>query len=234
MISAEQIRAARGLLNISLKDLAGQVRVSPAALSKIENKEAKPRKNTIEKIQTILENSGIQFTEGNGVRQKDDLLEVKVFEGETAQILFFDHILRSLSAMPEEERLIMWFGDNDHPLFRKGKILYHYYKKMIKIGAREKIITSKKKSSYYAPASVTEYYEYIPIREKEDDLLEDNLGQVIYPKNFFAIHNFKKISVTENDYMFAYGKEGLSIVSENSVRIRPNRSIFYEELEKWG
>lgn len=60
-ITGRQIRAARGLLLMSLEDLAAAVEISVQSLSRIETGQAVPRRRTLEAIRTSLEQRGIVF-----------------------------------------------------------------------------------------------------------------------------------------------------------------------------
>ena len=74
MITSAQIRAARGILNWSRKDLAEHSGVSFASMMRIESFEGVPASNfkTLESIKLAFEKSGIEFIgtpeEGAGVR----------------------------------------------------------------------------------------------------------------------------------------------------------------------
>ena len=65
---AAQCRAGRGLLNMTVKDLAARARVAADTIVRLENgREMKPR--TIEAIRMALEAAGVEFLPA-GVRLK--------------------------------------------------------------------------------------------------------------------------------------------------------------------
>lgn len=76
MISAEQIRAARALVHITAKELAGRAGVGVATIRRYELMQGVPSGNarSIEAIQKALEALGVQFIgtpdDGPGVRLK--------------------------------------------------------------------------------------------------------------------------------------------------------------------
>ena len=76
MITSDQIRAARGMLNWSRKDLAEQSSLSFASMMRLESFEGVPSSNfkTLEAIKTTFEKAGVEFIgtpeEGAGVRWK--------------------------------------------------------------------------------------------------------------------------------------------------------------------
>ena len=67
MISTAQIRAARGLLKWTQAALAHRAQVSAVTLNMIENDAVRPRASTLAAIQAVLERSGVEFIEEDGV-----------------------------------------------------------------------------------------------------------------------------------------------------------------------
>ncbi len=70
IISPEQCRAARGLLNWTQIELADQSKVAKQTLADFERGARKPYERTLVDIQKALENAGVEFISGNGVRLK--------------------------------------------------------------------------------------------------------------------------------------------------------------------
>ena len=76
MITSAQIRAARGMLNWSRKNLAEHSGVSFASMMRLESFEGVPASNfkTLESVKQAFENAGIEFIgtpeSGAGVRWK--------------------------------------------------------------------------------------------------------------------------------------------------------------------
>ena len=76
MITSAQIRAARGILNWSRKDLAEHSGVSFASMMRLESFEGVPASNfkTLESVKQAFEKAGIEFIgspeDGAGVRWK--------------------------------------------------------------------------------------------------------------------------------------------------------------------
>ena len=64
MITSAQIRAARGLLNWSRKDLAEKSGVSFASMMRLESFDGVPSSNvkTLDAIKNAFEDSGVEFT----------------------------------------------------------------------------------------------------------------------------------------------------------------------------
>lgn len=76
MITSAQIRAARGILNWSRKDLAEYSGISFASMMRLESFEGVPASNfkTLESIKQAFEKAGVEFIgtpeSGAGVRWK--------------------------------------------------------------------------------------------------------------------------------------------------------------------
>ena len=90
MLEPRQIRAARALLNWSQDDLATASGIARSSIKNIENDITTARKDTIHDIQVALENSGIEFLPGSGVRIKEET--VTVLYGEEAYWTLLDDV----------------------------------------------------------------------------------------------------------------------------------------------
>jgi len=85
-----QIAAARALLGWDQRDVAERVGLTVAAISKIEKGENKGKTSTLERIQIAIELAGVEFTEGEGVRKRQQ--HVKIFQGQQDFWSFFDDV----------------------------------------------------------------------------------------------------------------------------------------------
>lgn len=74
MISAHQIRAARAFLDWSTADLAKRTGLTINGINKIERGHVSAQRDTLDKIQSVLEENGIEFLPGSGLRQKDRMV----------------------------------------------------------------------------------------------------------------------------------------------------------------
>ncbi len=90
MITGSQIRAARGLINISQDELAELAGLTPQGIRKIEDGSVQPRGGTIADITQVFSDRGVEFTENNGVRQKPTNIEI--FEGPDRFEAFCDFV----------------------------------------------------------------------------------------------------------------------------------------------
>ena len=94
MISSRQIRAARGLLEWTGKDLAEKLSMMPATISKIEADLVKPTEDSLFRISDIFDKHGVEFLEGDGVKMRQH--EIRVFSGKAGYRQFLDHAFLTL------------------------------------------------------------------------------------------------------------------------------------------
>jgi len=65
-ITAEQVRAARALLNLKQRDLADLSEVSVRTIAHFEAGERRPVPATLQALKRALEVAGVVFIDGNG------------------------------------------------------------------------------------------------------------------------------------------------------------------------
>lgn len=65
-ITAEQVRAARALLNLKQRDLADLSEVSVRTIAHFEAGERRPVPATLQALKRALEAAGVVFIDGNG------------------------------------------------------------------------------------------------------------------------------------------------------------------------
>ncbi|MCK6417744.1 MAG: helix-turn-helix domain-containing protein [Alphaproteobacteria bacterium] len=140
MITVEQIKAARGLLEWSQDDLADAAIISRPALNNLERRQVKPRLNTLTRIQKALERAGIEFIDG-GVRYRKQVLNVQTFEGDTALLRLMQDIFETLSETGGEN-LIMGvseakFIEHGNERFLKAIEKFHRHNIFSKILVQE-------------------------------------------------------------------------------------------------
>jgi transcriptional regulator with XRE-family HTH domain len=66
MITAEQCRAARGLLNWNQQDLAQFAGIGIVTVHQLEAGASRPRRATLEVIKRAFEEGGVEFIDENG------------------------------------------------------------------------------------------------------------------------------------------------------------------------
>lgn len=119
MITRDQVRAARALLDWSLADLSERCGIGQQAISKFENGETQPLAKTIQKIQTVLEEGGVEFIATGGVQPRQDIM--RAYKGRAGFIDFLNDVhetaLRGDADIcvsnVNEDDFEYWLGDED-------------------------------------------------------------------------------------------------------------------------
>lgn len=74
-ISPKQIKLARISLGWTQAELAKNVQMDKSSIINLENGKNKPQMAKFEKIVSVLRRGGIEFIEGNGIRDRSEILE---------------------------------------------------------------------------------------------------------------------------------------------------------------
>ena len=172
MITIEQIKAARALLGWNQQDLADASGTSKPAIANLERRLSSPRAETLVGIQSAMEEAGIEFIEGPGVRFNSDILKVQVFKGSDSLQRLWDDIYDSLKR--GEEKLI--FGV-DEEFFQQVKGFDKFIERSHNKGLKGRLLV--KEGDKNRPDPTAEYRE-IPAE------LFENVPFYVY-KNKYAI-----------------------------------------------
>ncbi len=98
MISAQQARAGRALLNWSQKDLSRESGVSLNAINNFEREIVTPRRDTLDALRRTLEQAGLEFIGETGVNRIQEKLDVEVVKTEGIAKALTDDICAALRA----------------------------------------------------------------------------------------------------------------------------------------
>jgi transcriptional regulator with XRE-family HTH domain len=90
MLTIEQIRAARALLDWSQSDLADRAGLSQTGIARIENGTNQPNSKTLTKIQDAFDKADIEFLGSSGLRRKSG--EIRILKGSDGLKAFMDDI----------------------------------------------------------------------------------------------------------------------------------------------
>ena len=141
MIEPRQIRAARALLNWSQDDLASASGIARSSIKNIENDITTARKDTIHDIQSALENCGIEFIAGSGVRIKNEA--ITILRDADALRIFFDDIYTTMQNSIIADILISGVDEKAYDDFDKELVNSHL-ERMKKLGdVKQKVICKK-------------------------------------------------------------------------------------------
>jgi transcriptional regulator with XRE-family HTH domain len=90
-IGARQIKAARALLDWSQDDLARATNLSIATIRKLELGYISPRSSTTGVLRQALEEAGIEFTDADGVRRRQE--EIRIYHGAHGCMSFLEDVV---------------------------------------------------------------------------------------------------------------------------------------------
>lgn len=101
-ITPAQCRAARALLSWSQPELARRCNIHTQTVSNFESESTRSTltKTNLDKITTTLENAGIEFLDGEGVRKKKNT--IIIFQGKVGFADFYDDIYETAKNMGGE------------------------------------------------------------------------------------------------------------------------------------
>lgn len=102
MISIEQIKAARALLDWTQEELAAAANLSKPSINTLERRIANPKMDTLNAIQRALEKAGVEFTDGPGVKLQSSILKTQILEGEDALVRLCHDIFDTLVGTDKE------------------------------------------------------------------------------------------------------------------------------------
>lgn len=136
-ISSKQIRAARGLLNLSQKELAEKADLSVNSLNNIEREVGSPRVDSMHAIKSALIREGIEFLERDGVRFTGEQLEIEKIEGPNILANLYDELLK---AYPSGNGEVLIMGkDNSRFRHHENVDLLLAYKKFEDVAIKNNI-----------------------------------------------------------------------------------------------
>lgn len=90
MLTIEQIRAGRALLDWSQSDLADHAGLSQTGIARIENGTNKPNSKTLQKIMSAFDLADVEFLGTTGVKKRTG--EVKTYRGSEGFSFFLDDV----------------------------------------------------------------------------------------------------------------------------------------------
>ena len=170
VISPQQIRAARALINWSQQKLADACGVSLNALNNIEREVGNPRQKTLMSIRKSLEEQGIVFIEDTGAKLQSESFEVDIFSGDNIVTEYFNELDNALKMGVKE----FLFGDLDNARYAEvmPKILTEWKKFGPKLRENEcktrNVMKENDKAIFFNPnidvyrEIITSYFGTIP------------------------------------------------------------------------
>lgn len=157
MLSVEQIKAARALLDWTQDDLAKAAELSKPMINTLERRIANPKVETIASIQKALEKAGVEFTDGPGVKLRSAVLKTQVFEGEDSLIRLVHDIFETLVGTDKE----LMISGIEEEKYKKlgGENIKALVDKRVKHGIKTKLLSCEGDTNFLEPI---EHYRWVP------------------------------------------------------------------------
>jgi transcriptional regulator with XRE-family HTH domain len=157
MIEAKQIRAARALLEWSQQDLAKATGLATSSIKNIESDSTAHRRASIQLIANTLDDAGIEFLAGTGVRLHNDILALH--SGRNATSTLFDTLYQSAHASPDRDICIFGFDEDLARDLDGQDSRQHHIARLQTAGITERILVAQGNRSFVnAPDS----YRWLP------------------------------------------------------------------------
>jgi transcriptional regulator with XRE-family HTH domain len=149
MISIEQIKAARALLGWTQEDLAEASNLSKPMINTLERRIANPKVESLAAIQRALEDAGVEFTEGPGVKLCSSTLKTQVFEGRDSVVRLLNDIYDTLVGT-DKELLIAGVAEQQYNEIG-GRHIVELIQKRVKQGVLTKILSCEGDNNFINP-----------------------------------------------------------------------------------
>lgn len=224
MISLEQMRAARGLMNWSQVDLAGLAGISVTAMNNIDRGLSKPRLQTLRHIQKVFENHGVEFIEGNGVRFRKDVFRIETFEGSAGYLAYLRDLMDTMVAQGGEA---LHYSYDEPSLVKKHrKTHFDFYRDFIKNKLKERVLTIEGIMERSGPPQCSEY------RWLSKDFF-GRIGHTIYGDKYCIFLKNRIIMIENADIADAYRKQ---FDADWKIAKKPPvvESLYEKDLKAYG
>lgn len=158
MITVEQCRAARGLLNWTQHDLAQASGLSKTAINNFERGISHMKAESLGLIRNAFEDQNIELIGHNGVRKLDDT--VRILKGPDAMRRLWDDIFTKTSVLPDCEREVLITNvDERRTLDIEGEELIRHLNRLKEAGIAERLLVCEGDNFLIMPR---ERYRQIP------------------------------------------------------------------------
>lgn len=211
MITISQIRAARGLINWSQKQLGEKAKLSQTAIANIENSKVQPTKQSLSAIKEAFEREAIEFIDG-GIRHRPDGIEI--IEGDDFAWRIMDMIYETLLNTGAEEVLLNGYEPGYLNKEQSQKVENHV-RRLLDAGKKQRILVKEGVQAQElirsAPAPL-EWYRCIP----ETSL--SSLSPFFIFHNNYAIELFekKRVIIIKNADLADYQRQQFNLVWDNA------------------
>ncbi len=197
LISPNQIRAARGLLDWTVKDLGAKVGVGATTISAIETGRSAGSLEVISAIIYAFQSADVEIMEDGGVRPTQS--KVSVYRGEEGFRAFFDDVYEV--ARTHENSRISITNNNDRDYERwLGETYDALHMKRMAALKQERLRVLLRNDDYYLPSSGYCEYRWVPPEQFADVSLYiygNKSGFIEFMENDVRVTVVENAAVTE-------------------------------------
>ena len=155
MITENQCKAARAMMDWTIDDLAEKAKISRGTIILLEKGTHNVKKTTLDSILKTFDNADIEFIGSHGVKKKSDTVELLV-EGTPLRKLW-DNIFQTLSS--EGGEVLITNVDSDYSIQPYQDDFDEHARQLKEYNITERLLLSE--GSHY-PAADKKLYRWIP------------------------------------------------------------------------
>jgi transcriptional regulator with XRE-family HTH domain len=187
LISPNQIKAGRALIDWSAEELAKRCRVTKATISGIETGKSAGSVELLSRITYALQSAGVEFTEAGGVQPRQG--KVMIYRGRDGFVSFFDDVYEVAKA---HEKPDICVTNTNEALFDEWLDSYApvHEKRMEDLGIRLRVIIEDGDQNLSSAKYCT--YRWIP----DDQFLDDTPFYIYGDKAAFIEFQTNDVIVT--------------------------------------
>lgn len=149
MITSDQIRAARALLNWSQTELSVRSSLTTPTIANIELGKQTPSTTTLQRIYDAFDIAGIEFTDGDGVKKR--IGQTYTYRGHNGFEKFYQDIDATALAMPNGEFLVSNVNEHDFLKWLSEENIYRHHLAITRTSVKYRILI--KEGDDYMPGS---------------------------------------------------------------------------------
>ncbi len=162
MITSNQIRAARALLNWSQTELSNRSGLTTPTIANIELGKQKPSAPTLQRIFDAFDVAGLEFTPGEGVKKKTGSMQI--YSGRSGFQKFYQDIDSTALTLNKDEFLVCNVDERDFLFWLDEETLFRHYSTMNKASVKYRILIVE--GDDYMPAmNFTTEYRWTPAEQ---------------------------------------------------------------------
>jgi transcriptional regulator with XRE-family HTH domain len=157
MPTVAQIKAARALLGWKQTDLARATKLSLPSIKNLERGMASPRASTMRIIEDALTAAGIEFTGTYGVQLRDEVFEMRHFDGDDFVARLTDDVFTVIRDSKDELLIV----SIDERQFEQtaSKEMDRYRENLQKLGYQERVLIPNGHDFFISPLGS---YRWLP------------------------------------------------------------------------